>query len=115
MCFVSTKSRRKNKDKRSSVCSMALEDKENKDDGSNTSSDNEVTPEQAKILEMLEQNSRELKAQDKMLEKAAKKLQKLKAQLAEALEENERLRSVRPQPSEIECPTCESFMTELGD
>ena len=33
-----------------------------------------------------------------MLEKAAKMLQKLKAQLAEALEENERLRSVRPQP-----------------
>ncbi|WVZ93239.1 hypothetical protein U9M48_039237 [Paspalum notatum var. saurae] len=28
LCFVSTKSRRKNKDKRSSVCSMALEDKE---------------------------------------------------------------------------------------
>jgi len=94
---------------------MALEDKENKDDGSNSSSDDEVTPEQTEILEMLEQNSRELKAQDKMLEKAAKKLQKLKAQLAEALEENERLRSVRPQPSEIECPTCESFMTELGD
>ena len=50
-----------------------------------------------------------------MLGKAAKKLQELKAKLAEALEENERLRSVRPQPSEIECPTCESFMTELGD
>ncbi|WVZ80452.1 LOW QUALITY PROTEIN: hypothetical protein U9M48_027925 [Paspalum notatum var. saurae] len=41
LCFVSTKSRRKNKDKRSSVCSMALEDKENKDDGSNSSSDDE--------------------------------------------------------------------------
>ena len=40
---------------------MALEDKENKDDGSNSSSDDEVTPEQAEILEMLEQNSRELK------------------------------------------------------
>ncbi|WVZ84366.1 hypothetical protein U9M48_031406 [Paspalum notatum var. saurae] len=40
-CFVSTKSMRKNKDKRSSVCSMALEDKENKDDGSNSSSDDE--------------------------------------------------------------------------
>jgi hypothetical protein len=49
-----------------------------------------------------------------MLEKAGKKLQKLKAQLAETLEENERLKSVKPQPSEIECPTCESFMTELG-
>ncbi|WVZ51749.1 hypothetical protein U9M48_002862 [Paspalum notatum var. saurae] len=79
LCFVSTKSKRKNKDKRSSVCSMALEDKENKDDGSNSSSDDEVTPKQAEILEMLEQNRRELKAQDKMLEKAAKKLQKLKA------------------------------------
>ena len=87
---------------------MALEDKENKDDGSNSSSDDEVTPEQAKILQMQEQNSHELKSQDKMLEKAAKKLQKLKAQLAEALEENERLRSVRPQPSEFECPTYES-------
>ena len=52
LCFVSTKSRRKNKDKRSSVCSMALEDKENKDDGSNSSSDDEVTPEQAEILEI---------------------------------------------------------------
>ncbi|WVZ89070.1 hypothetical protein U9M48_035527 [Paspalum notatum var. saurae] len=41
LCFVSTNSRRKNKDKRSSVCSMALEDKENKDDGSNSSSDDE--------------------------------------------------------------------------
>ncbi|WVZ63323.1 hypothetical protein U9M48_012964 [Paspalum notatum var. saurae] len=41
LCFVSTKSRRKNKDKRSSVCSMALEDKENKDDDSNSSSDDE--------------------------------------------------------------------------
>ncbi|WVZ57960.1 hypothetical protein U9M48_008286 [Paspalum notatum var. saurae] len=41
LCFVSTKSRRKNKDKRSSVCSMALEDKKNKDDGSNSSSDDE--------------------------------------------------------------------------
>ncbi|WVZ89520.1 hypothetical protein U9M48_035909 [Paspalum notatum var. saurae] len=39
LCFVFTKSRRKNKGKRSSVCSMALEDKENKDDGSNSSSD----------------------------------------------------------------------------
>ena len=58
MCFVSTKSRRRNKEKRSLVCSMALEDK---DDGSNSSSDDEVTPEQAEILEMLEQNSRELK------------------------------------------------------
>ncbi|WVZ63591.1 hypothetical protein U9M48_013214 [Paspalum notatum var. saurae] len=38
LCFISTKSRRKNKDKRSSVCSMALEDKENKDDCSNSSS-----------------------------------------------------------------------------
>ena len=59
MCFVSTKSKRKNKVRRSSVCSMALEDKENKDVGSNYSSDNELTPEQAEILEMLEQNSRE--------------------------------------------------------
>ena len=33
MCFVSTKSKRKHKFKRSLVCSMALEDKENKDDG----------------------------------------------------------------------------------
>ncbi|WVZ52455.1 hypothetical protein U9M48_003510 [Paspalum notatum var. saurae] len=41
LCFISTKSRRKNKDKRSLVCSMALEDKENKDDGSNSSSDDE--------------------------------------------------------------------------
>ena len=39
----------------------------------------------------------------------------MKAQLAEALGENERLRSVRPQPSEIECPTYESFMTKHGD
>ncbi|WVZ76986.1 hypothetical protein U9M48_024891 [Paspalum notatum var. saurae] len=39
LCFVSTKSRRKNKDKRRSVYSMALDNKENKDDGSNTSSD----------------------------------------------------------------------------
>jgi len=62
--------------KRSSVCSMALE---NKDDGSKSSSDDEVTPEEAKILEMLEQNSQELKAQGKMMEKAGKKLQKLKA------------------------------------
>ena len=22
---------------------------------------------------------------------------------------------MKPQPSELECPTCESFMTELGD
>ncbi|WVZ94135.1 hypothetical protein U9M48_040067 [Paspalum notatum var. saurae] len=42
LCFVSTKSRRKNRDKRSSVCSVALEDKENKDDGSNSSSDDEI-------------------------------------------------------------------------
>ncbi|WVZ52669.1 LOW QUALITY PROTEIN: hypothetical protein U9M48_003706 [Paspalum notatum var. saurae] len=41
LCFVSTKSRCKNKDKRSSVCSLALEDNENKDDGSNSSSDDE--------------------------------------------------------------------------
>ncbi|WVZ64054.1 hypothetical protein U9M48_013627 [Paspalum notatum var. saurae] len=41
LCFVSTKSRRKNKEKRSLVCSMALEDKEDKDDGSNSFSGNE--------------------------------------------------------------------------
>ncbi|WVZ52319.1 hypothetical protein U9M48_003391 [Paspalum notatum var. saurae] len=41
LCFVSTKSRRRNKEKRSLVCSMALEDKEDKDDGSNSSSDDE--------------------------------------------------------------------------
>ena len=34
------------------------------------------------------------------MEKAAKKLQKLKAQLAEALEENERLRSVSETPTQ---------------
>ncbi|WP_217551031.1 hypothetical protein, partial [Pantoea sp. GbtcB22] len=51
----------------------------------------------------------------KILVKAAKKLQKLKAVLAEALEENAKLRSEKPQPSEFECPTYESFMTELGD
>ena len=41
-----------------------------------------------------------------MLEKAAKKLRKLKAKLVAALEEIERLRSVRPEPVELECPTC---------
>ncbi|WVZ89372.1 hypothetical protein U9M48_035790 [Paspalum notatum var. saurae] len=41
LCFVSTKSRRRNKEKRSLVCSMALEDKKDKDDGSNSSSDDE--------------------------------------------------------------------------
>ncbi|WVZ76384.1 hypothetical protein U9M48_024361 [Paspalum notatum var. saurae] len=38
LCFISTKSRHRNKEKRSLVCSMALEDK---DDGSNSSSDDE--------------------------------------------------------------------------
>ncbi|WVZ80494.1 hypothetical protein U9M48_027964 [Paspalum notatum var. saurae] len=41
LCFVSTKSRRRNKEKRSLVCSMELEDKEDKDDGRNSSSDDE--------------------------------------------------------------------------
>ncbi|WVZ89488.1 hypothetical protein U9M48_035885 [Paspalum notatum var. saurae] len=41
LCFVSTKSRRRNKEKRSLVCTMVLEDKEDKDDGSNSSSDDE--------------------------------------------------------------------------
>ncbi|WVZ89921.1 hypothetical protein U9M48_036267 [Paspalum notatum var. saurae] len=41
LCFVSPKSRRRNKEKRSLVCSMALEDKEDKDDGSNSSFDDE--------------------------------------------------------------------------
>ncbi|WVZ71043.1 hypothetical protein U9M48_019669 [Paspalum notatum var. saurae] len=41
LCFVSTKSRRRNKEKRSLVCSMALEDKEDKDNSSNSSSDDE--------------------------------------------------------------------------
>ncbi|WVZ80518.1 hypothetical protein U9M48_027988 [Paspalum notatum var. saurae] len=41
LCFISTKSKRTNKEKRSLVCSMALEDKEDKDDGSNSSSDDE--------------------------------------------------------------------------
>ncbi|WVZ93685.1 hypothetical protein U9M48_039648 [Paspalum notatum var. saurae] len=41
LCFVSTKSRHRNKDKRNLVCSMALEDKKDKDDGSNSSSDDE--------------------------------------------------------------------------
>ncbi|WVZ80538.1 hypothetical protein U9M48_028007 [Paspalum notatum var. saurae] len=41
LCFVSTKCRRRNKEKRSLVCSMALEDKEDKDDGSNSSFDDE--------------------------------------------------------------------------
>ena len=54
---------------------MALSDK---DDGGDSSSGDEVTPEQAEILELLEENSQALKAQDRMLEKAAKKLRKLK-------------------------------------
>ena len=91
---------------------MALVD-ENKDDGDDSSSDDEVTSEQAEILEILEQNSQELKAQDRMLEKAAKKLKKLKAKLAKVLEKNEKLRSARPQSSEIEFPTCESMMRDL--
>ena len=48
-----------------------------------------------------------------MLEKAAKKLKKLKSKLAKALEENEKLRSAKPQPCVIECPTCESLMSDL--
>ncbi|WVZ49129.1 hypothetical protein U9M48_000510 [Paspalum notatum var. saurae] len=112
LCFVSTKSRRRNK--------------EDKDDGSNSSSGDEVTPEQAEILEMLEQNSRELKAQDKMLEKAAKKLQKLKAQLAEALEENERMQLVDRDATirklekavvvpSLDCDTCAAQIVILED
>ncbi|WVZ58833.1 hypothetical protein U9M48_009059 [Paspalum notatum var. saurae] len=41
LCLVSTKFRRRNKEKKSLVCSMALEYKEDKDDGSNSSSDDE--------------------------------------------------------------------------
>ncbi|WVZ89413.1 hypothetical protein U9M48_035825 [Paspalum notatum var. saurae] len=41
LCFVSTKSSHRNKEKRSLVCSMALEDKEDKDDGSNSSFNDE--------------------------------------------------------------------------
>jgi len=112
LCFISTHSKHnsKPKAKKRPVCSMALTDK---DDGSNSSSGDEVTPEQAEILELLEENSQALEAQDRMLEKAAKKLKKLKAKLAEALEENERLRSARPQPCVIECPTCETLMSDL--
>ena len=39
---------------------MALE---NKEDGSDSSSGDEVTPEQAEVLEILEKNSQELRAQ----------------------------------------------------
>ncbi|KAJ1254086.1 hypothetical protein BS78_K121600 [Paspalum vaginatum] len=112
LCFVSTKSKRKHKMHRRSFCSMALEDKDDKGND-NDSSDEEVTREQAEILEMLESNSRELKAQDRLLEKAAKKLQKQKAKLADALAEIERLKSVSAQPSETECPTCETLMRDL--
>ena len=111
MCFASTSTKHKHKAKKRPVCSMALSDK---DDGGDSSSGDEVTYEQAEILEMLEHNSRELKAQDRMLEKAAKKLQKLKAELSEALAKNEKLRSERPQSSELECPTYESFVIELS-
>src|SRR6185503_8647885 len=89
---------------------MALSDKY---DGGDSSSGDEVTPEQAEILELLEENSQALKAQDIMLEKAAKKLRKLKAKLVAALEEIERLRSVRPEPVELECPTCQDLMGDL--
>ncbi|KAJ1254199.1 hypothetical protein BS78_K106600 [Paspalum vaginatum] len=112
LCFISTKSKRKHKMHRRSFCSMALEDKDDKGND-NDSSDEEVTPEQAEILEMLESNSRELKAQDRLLEKAAKKLQKQKAKLADDLAEIERLKSVSAQPSETECPTCETLMRDL--
>ena len=61
MCFISTHSKHnsKPKAKKRPVCSMALTDK---DDGSNSSSGDEVTPEQAEILELLEENSQALKA-----------------------------------------------------
>ena len=75
MCFASTSTKHKHKAKKQPVCSMALSDK---DDGGNSSSGDYVTPEQAEILELLEENSQALKAQDRMLEKAAKKLRKLK-------------------------------------
>ena len=39
-----------------------------------------------------------LRVQDQMLEKAAKKLKKLKAKLSSALAEVERLKSVSPNP-----------------
>ncbi|WP_284119441.1 hypothetical protein, partial [Klebsiella pneumoniae] len=38
---------------------------------------------------------------------------KLKAKLAAALEENDRLRSERPDPLERECPTCQDLMGDL--
>ena len=75
MCFASTSTKHKHKAKKRPVCSMELSDK---DDGGNSSSGDYVTPEQAEILELLEENSQALKAQDRMLEKAAKKLRKLK-------------------------------------
>ena len=75
MCFASTSTKHKHKAKKRPVYSMALSDK---DDGGNSSSGDYVTPEQAEILELLEENSQALKAQDRMLEKAAKKLRKLK-------------------------------------
>jgi hypothetical protein len=114
LCFVSTSSKCKLKHnaKKSPVCSVALVD-ENNDDGDDSSSGDEVTSEQVEILEILEENSQALKAHDRMIGKAAKKLKKLKAKLAEALEENEKLRSARPQPCEIECYSCESMMRDL--
>ncbi|KAJ1255609.1 hypothetical protein BS78_K182600 [Paspalum vaginatum] len=112
LCFVSTKSKHKHKMHQRSFCSMALEDKDDKGNDKD-SSDEEVTPEHAKILEMFEANSRELKAQDRLLEMAAKKLQKQKAKLADALAEIERLKSVPAQSSESECPTCETLMRDL--
>ena len=114
MCFASTSSKhkRKHKGKKRPVCSMALVD-EDKDDINDSSFKYEITSEQAEILEILEENSQALKAQHRMLEKAAKKLKKLKSKLAKALEENEKLRSAKPQPCVIECPTCESLMSDL--
>ena len=58
--FVSTNSKCKNKKKRSQVCSMALVGDDKVDD--NDSSSDEVTPKKAEILEMLEENSKALKA-----------------------------------------------------
>jgi chromosome segregation ATPase len=89
---------------------MAHEDKDD-DSNSDSNSNSEVTQEQT--FELLAKNDRQLKMHDELLRKGRKKIEKLTEKLLVANSKIESLSSAKPDPDEIECPSCERLQSGL--
>ena len=116
LCFVTfedkPKARRQHRRSRKSLCSMAMEDKEDSSSSDSHSDDEKVTSREIELCELLKENSVELKHRERLLRKANKVVDTLTSELVEAKSKIESL-STSSLSSSAECLSCKSLQSDL--